>query len=176
MTFRFKPLGVAAILAASVSTAALAEAEAGLGADVNTDVTANEDGASVGAGVDTGVTAGSDTTAQVGADSDLNATGETGTATEGATTLRAGANVDIEGLEDGVAVDTVTVSEMNVNQDSLDAVTNEFGGELTSMREQIDANADLMAALEAEGYSSEDVVSVWQTAEGSVSVLVDDRS
>lgn len=217
MTFFNKPLGLAAILAATVSTGALAQdvsvggdtgvsvgaGDTSVSTDIGTDVTANEDGldagtnvnadvaandSSLGADIDGDVSAGdygvtADARADVDADSDMTSgsvtadSGATGTTDgNGMTAIRAGANVDIAALEDGVNVDTMTVSELRVNEESIDTAEADFGVELSSMRDQIAANADLVAALQAEGFEADDAVSVWQTAEGNVAILVDDRS
>ncbi|MBV7409273.1 hypothetical protein [Maritimibacter sp. DP1N21-5] len=197
MTILKKTLSLAAVLAAGVSTAALAQdtdASGGVGAGVGVNAEVGEDGLSVGAdtGVDGGVSANSDAAggaANVDGDagSTLDASNDGAPGTDNWTYGRvissiqtgAMADVDYDSITADTMIDVVTLSELEgegaENSGALDAELSAMADAQTEMRDGIAANADLTAALEAEGHTSDDVVAIWSNADGSYNVLVDDR-
>ena len=230
MTVLKKSLGLAAILAASVSGAAIAQSTAGaLGsvADSNTAANAGSDiktegniastensqvrsgakvtadtnvaasntaenagsdiktsgkaGVSVTAGADPSV-ADQNTAASLGSDIKLSGEGANWTYGQVVSSLRAGnsTNVDIAGINDGARVETVTLSQLAgqaaENSSSLDNAMEANMSNMTTMRGMISDNAEFKAMLAAEGYQPEDVIGIYGSADGSVQVLVDDRS
>lgn len=179
MTIMTRTAGLAAILAASVSGAAIAQS-VGVGGDAGIGVGVGDSGVSADVG------AGADVTAENSASgADTLSTGEAaGERTYGTviSSLRSGGNVeaDIAGITADSEVETTTVSELQGQAGdtaaALDNALAQAEGELTEMRGMISANADFQQMIEAEGYSADDVIGVYQASNGSVEVLIDDRS
>ena len=201
MTFRTKSLSLAAILAASVSGAALAQGvSVGTGGDAGASVGTGNGAASVGASL--GADASADAagsmsngngSADMGADADMDTdmAADTGdTMEDGAdamkqtygavvSSLQTGTNAeaDIGSIDAESEISTMTVSELQGNAgENAQALDNALAdAELTDFHAMIDGNAELKAALEAEGFEAEDVIGVYSTADNSFEVLVDDR-
>lgn len=196
MTNRAKLTGTAAIFVALLSAPAFA---AGVSASGDAGVSANAGGASVstGAGADAGVSAdagsagasgGTDLTAQAGSDTgNAGAKSKTG-AMAGATTYgslissyRTGTDfaATVEAAGEDVTVETMTLSELKgeagENAEALDQAMNDAGDQMDALHSAIEANSDVTAALDAEGYSADDVVAVQSDADGTLQVIVDDR-
>lgn len=190
MTFLTKSAGLAAILAASVSGAALAQS-ASLGADAGASVSADGSGSSAGIGADADVTADG---GSLGGTSSLSGEAATDMAASGASqgaadelnygrvvsSLQTGQNAeaDIAGITADSTVETTTLSELQGESGdtaaALDTALEQ--AELSSMHDMISANAEFNAMLEAEGYTADDVIGVYSKADGGVQVLIDDRS
>ncbi|OWU84897.1 hypothetical protein ATO6_11330 [Oceanicola sp. 22II-s10i] len=87
---------------------------------------------------------------------------------------------DLSGFDAESDVSFTTLSSLQgegaENGQALDNMLSERTAELDEMRGQIEANSDLMAALEAEGYEAEDVIAVQANSDTSVNIVVDDRS
>lgn len=201
MTFRTKSLSLAAILAASVSGAALAQGvSVGTGGDAGASVGTGNGAASVGAslGADAsadaaGFMSNGNGSADMGADSDMDTdmAADTGDTMEDGTdamkqtygavvsSLQTGTNAeaDIGSIDAESEISTMTVSELQGNAgENAQALDNALAdAELTDFHAMIDGNAELKAALEAEGFEAEDVIGVYSTADNSFEVLVDDR-
>ncbi|KGM49333.1 hypothetical protein [Pseudooceanicola atlanticus] len=201
MTFRTKSLSLAAILAASVSGAALAQGvSVGTGGDAGASVGTGNGAASVGAslGADASADAAGNMSngngsADMGADADMDTdmAADTGDTMEDGTdamkqtygavvsSLQTGTNAeaDIGSIDADSEISTMTVSELQGNAgENAQALDNALAdAELTDFHAMIDGNAELKAALEAEGFEAEDVIGVYSTADNSFEVLVDDR-
>lgn len=190
MTFITKSAGLAAILAASVSGAALAQS-ANLGADAGASVGADDGGVSADVGADVTADSGSmgdsgnaTSTATGDADTDMAASGTSDDMNYGRviSSIRAGQNAqaDIAGITADSQVETIALSELQgeagENASALDNALADAEGEMASMQDMIAANADFQAMLEAEGYAADDVIGVYSKADGGFEVLIDDRS
>ncbi len=188
MTFMTKTAGLAALLATTVSGAALAQSGTVSG--------------SVGANVGSGnaeLSSGASASADVTAENNSAATGDAGASTSITTdgkvmvskkltyddvvaSLRNGTNVeaDIRGVTADTSIQAVTLTGVEgVNTASsadLEAALAEAEPQLTTMRDMIDSNDEFRAMLSAQGYAVTDVIGIYQTADGAVEVLVDDRS
>lgn len=77
-------------------------------------------------------------------------------------------------------VETRTLSELQgegaENAQALDTALSRAQTQLDMLQTQVDSDATLSAAIEDEGFTSDDVLGVYQTAEGTVTVLIDDRA
>jgi len=145
-------------------------------------------GAGAGADVSAGVNAnGSDLGVNAGAGASGAGTVETGNGVLKpgvATDLTANASTDIDAAIDSAksAEDVNIVLWTQVASDNsadLKVFEDSMAGDnanIDSVHTKVEANATLMAALEAEGYDSDDVVSVQTAADGKVKLFVDDRA
>jgi uncharacterized NAD-dependent epimerase/dehydratase family protein len=167
---------ISILMATTVSTAAFAQS-------VSTDGSV-----SVGSGAD--VSAGT----SVGADASTNASGNNNAAvSEQGNSKAAKGNYGqlISGLQTS-EVSADVVSGLDANADATIVLMSELQGEaaenasalenalekqkenISGLRSEIEANADLMAALEAEGYTIDQVVAVNSTNSGEINLVVDD--
>ena len=99
--------------------------------------------------------------------------------------LRAGAETDTQTQAESDAfdadakLDVVTVSELKASKQgtttALDDALDAQAEAVDDMRASVDANADLSAELEAEGFTSEEVVAVRGNGMGGLTLIVDDR-
>ena len=99
--------------------------------------------------------------------------------------LRAGAETDtqtqaeIDAFDADAKLDVVTVSELKASKQgtttALDDALDAQAEAVDDMRASVDANADLSAELEAEGFTSEEVVAVRGNGMGGLTLIVDDR-
>ena len=82
------------------------------------------------------------------------------------------------GQESGRNAERVSVIEGDAaeNATAFQAVIEAQSQSLAQLTTSIEANAAISAALEAEGFSSDDVVAVTATAEGNLTIIVDDIS
>lgn len=171
-------------LIAGASTAALAQADVNVdaGADGAVGVEAGDNGV----GVDVG--AGAEGNAGAGLNGNANANANAaGNASAGVnygqiiSDLRTGGVTvaDIEGLEAGADVQIVTLSEIRgnaaENASALDEAVSSLEASIGELRTALEANAEISAELEAEGYTADDVVAVTTSADGSVTIIVDDE-
>lgn len=189
MTSNLAKSTIAALLAGTVSTAAIA-GSTGLeaGADVEAGVSGTmETAQSATDQVDNAVTSTAeevqDSTAEVAdtmeggasADAEVNY----GTVISGLNTgSTAAAATEIEALGEDVTVDTVLLSEVegDAQGNALDNAIDKQADAMASFHEAIEANADLTAALEEEGFAAEDVVGFESEGEGEVTLVIDDRA
>ena len=182
-----------AVLAASLSTAAFADAGVKAGAGVS---------AGVGVG---GVSAGVSGSAGADANAPMKSAspGASGSAQAGTGPGRcAGAGVEnygqivsafqsgsenpsdwateIGALSADATVNIVTLSELKgeaaENASALDSFIADAGTDVEATRSAIKANSDLTAALEAQNYTPDDVVAVMVNGDSEATLIVDDRS
>ncbi len=90
----------------------------------------------------------------------------------------AGAAAEIEALGADITVDTVLLSEIEGDNqaNALDNALNTQADAMAGFHDAIEANADLTAALEAEGFAADDVVGFQSEGEGEVTLVIDDRA
>ena len=90
------------------------------------------------------------------------------------------ADVDLAGVTDEANVTIVLLSSLQGNAATeaaaLDQALSANADALTTLHSNIEANAAIKAKLEAEGYTADDVVAVTSSADGAVTVYVDDRA
>ena len=88
------------------------------------------------------------------------------------------ASADLSGFDTDSDVTFTTLSSLQgegaENAQALDNAISENQAQIDEMRSSITANADLMAALEAEGYEAEDVVAVETDGDTGFTFYVDD--
>lgn len=81
---------------------------------------------------------------------------------------------------DSSSIETVLLSELqgeaSGNAEALDQALTAQDAQIADVRSAIDGNPALTGALDAEGYTSSDVVAVDQGAEGNVTLVIDDQS
>lgn len=202
MTFSTKTLSLAAILAATVSGAAIADGNGvGVGANGGASVSVGAGGNGNGVGgdmsADAGVKAGAGVETAPGQNksADMNVTGGGNTemaADAGASdewnygrvvsSIRTGtfADVDLSSVGDDAEFDIMALSglkgEAAGNAQALDNALADNSATVDDLQAKVDANTDLAAKIEEEGYSTEDVVAIYTKADGSYEVLIDDRS
>lgn len=86
---------------------------------------------------------------------------------------------EIAALAEDPQVEIVTLSELNgqgaMNAQAFDKLLEEKSADLSSARMAIESNADLVAALEEESYTPEQVVMVEVESDANVTLVVDDR-
>ena len=171
---------MAALLASTFSTAAFAQ--------------------SVSVGSDAGASAGGNAGANLGADVSTGASDNAAGAVSGnaAATAQGNAGSDqnygqlISGLQTGqTSADAISdydgTSEASIvlmsdlkgnaaeNASALDNAISKQEETISEMRSEIEANADLKAMLEAEGYAVDQVVAVNSDTSGKVTLVVDDN-
>jgi hypothetical protein len=164
----------AAVLAASLSTAALAQtADVGVGAKVGAkaDVAAGAAGNDVAANANASAGAKSDMKMNVG---------------QIVSSFRNGSEVstewaaELQGLSPDAEVNIVKLSELKgsaaENSAALDQVIADAQADLTTALPTIEANAELKAALEAQSFAADDVVAVMVDGDSQVTLIVDDAS
>jgi len=203
MTFNSKSLSLAAILAASVSGAAIAQenttTETAPGVEfedegsmelpqdemgTNTDVSTGMDGTG---SMDS--TAGMDSTTEMDSGSEMSASndmepGNSDKWTYGKvlSSMKSGENteVDLSTVEADAEIDTIKLSEVSGNADenaqSLDTALAQNESEMDEFQNSIADNDQINAAVEADGFSSDNVLGVYKTANGTIEVLIDDRA
>ncbi|MFD2646190.1 hypothetical protein ACFSX5_00090 [Devosia albogilva] len=118
-------------------------------------------------------TSGSDSAANVSADAEVNY--------DSIISNLQGSDVssaDIVALGADAQIDIVTLSELQGNAgDDGEAVGEAVSSQATMLAEltaAIEANADVQAALAAEGFTSDDIVAVASSSEGNLTIVVDD--
>ncbi|MCO6383934.1 MAG: hypothetical protein JXQ91_12450 [Vannielia sp.] len=177
---------IAAVLAGSLGTAAFAgsvgvDAEAGVSGAVSG---ATETAQSTANQVENAVTStaqevqdGATDMAENGASAKAKVNfGSVISGLNNGTTAQAAA--DIEALGADVSVDTVLLSEIEGagNSNALDKALSTQADAMVSLHEAIEANSELTAALEAEGFEADDVVGFESEGEGEVTLVIDDRA
>jgi len=163
---------MSALMATTVSTAAFAQ------------TTSTDAGAGVGADVSAG--------ASVGADASTNASGNSNAADKGNSKAAKGnygqlisglqsseVSADVVSGLDVEADATITLlsdlkGEAAENASALDNALSKQEDSIADLRTEIETNAELMAALEAEGYSVDQVVAVNSANSGEITLVVDD--
>jgi hypothetical protein len=180
---KLSALALGTALTLSMPLAALAQdADAGVTLDggVQTELGGEDAGADVGidAGVDAGVSAegASDMGVDVGADASAGAYtyGDLDNAIHGAGTA------DFSAVTADTEIEIVEISSLGddgeFTADAFAESRADFQADIDLLQSKISGNADITAALEAEGYTDSDVVAVWTQADGSLTVFVDSQS
>lgn len=173
-------------LIAGASSAALAQADVNVdaGADGAVGVEAGDNGVGVDVGAGAEGNAGAGLNGNANANADANAAGNASAGVNYGqiiSDLRTGGVTvaDIEGLEAGADVQIVTLSEIRgnaaENASALDEAVSSLEASIGELRTVLEANAEISAELEAEGYTADDVVAVTTSADGSVTIIVDDE-
>ena len=94
--------------------------------------------------------------------------------------LSGSAAIDLSGVTDEANVTIVLLSSLQGNADTeaaaLDQALSANADAMTTLHSNVEANATIKAKLEAEGYTSDDVVALTSSADGAVTVYVDDRA
>lgn len=177
---------LAALMALGIAGGASAQS---LGASADVNAGAGDNGsvaADVGVGADASV-AKSDNAAGAGASKEMGTDMSVASANSGVKTygqlvssLRTSdtMNADLSGFDAETDVAVTALSELQgeaaENGAALDDILSERNAEIEEMRSNITANADLAAALEAEGYSADDVVAMETHGDSGVTFFVDD--
>jgi hypothetical protein len=132
------------------------------------------------AGVNVGVDAGAGVSvetplvdATIGAGADVSADSNYDSLTS---TLSGSANADLTTVTDQSQVTIVLLSSISGEAGGFDEAFAANAEGNTALQGNISGNAAISAKLEAEGYTSADVVAVKSNADGSILVYVDDRS
>ncbi len=175
---------LAALMALGLAGGAMAQSS-NANADVGVDTGAS---GSVGASADVaasgnaGGNAQSDTKTETMAESGSMVESEGGVKTFGqlVSSLRTSDTItaDLSGFDAESDVTFTALSELQgegaENAQAIDQILSERQEELDELRSGIEANTDLMAALEAEGYVAEDVIAVETDGDAGVTFYVDD--
>lgn len=167
-------LAIAGLFAASVSSAALAQANVGIG--VNAGANAGDTGMGIGADVAAGAAAGAAANAAAGVGSNQAQGMNYG---QVIASLRAAGDVsaEIEALDEDASLRVILLSELRGeaagNAQALGEALSHQKERVADFRNAIEANATLSATLEAEGYSADDVVAVTTAADGEVVLIVE---
>ncbi|MEC7760283.1 MAG: hypothetical protein VX874_00035 [Pseudomonadota bacterium] len=193
MTNSKKSLTLAALLAGTVATGALAQ---GVSADVGGGVSADVGGGNGSISADVGtsgsvsageapgnsgvageVTGNGELVAQGG---DMEAPGQSGDWNYGriVSSIQTGANADVnfDEIGDDATFDVMVLSEIQGNASgNAQALDNAMASMEGDWSADIEANEQLSAALEESGYEAENVIGIYANADGSYEVLVDDR-
>lgn len=169
-----------------------ADAGGSMGADVGTDSGSTMGSATADAGSSLGADVGDD---GASADAGTNLTAEAGNSGKAKTGAMAGEMTygnlissyrsgsdfaaTVEGADEDVTVQTMTLSELKgeagENAEALDQAMADAGDQMDALHSAIEANSEVTAALDAEGYTADDVVAVQSGANGELQVIVDDR-
>jgi hypothetical protein len=186
-------LTIAGLLAASVSTVAVAQgagqgvgAGAAAGAGANASEGAGQggnQGVGVGAGGGVGVGAGAGAAhgADVSAAARAGAPARADAPNYGTliSSLRSSriASTDLEAVDDSTTIRIYTLADLRgnaaENAQALDNALANQQGSASDLRTEIEANTTLAAALEAEGYTADDVVAVTTHTDGGIILIVD---
>ena len=174
---KLSALALSTALALSMPLAALAQ-DAGVGVTLDGGVSTELGGedAGVDVGVDAGAEAGVEAGAEVSGDADADATssytyGDLDAALQGAGTA------DLSGVTAETEIEIVEVGSLGEDGDFTAAAYGEaragYDADIGVLQSNVEANADIVAAIEAAGYASDDVVGVWSQADGSLTVFVE---
>ncbi|MCC5968534.1 MAG: hypothetical protein JJU15_01135 [Pararhodobacter sp.] len=173
---------IATLFAASVSSVAVAQtgADVDVGADANVGVEGDVDvGADGEVTTQTGVTTQPTTAPQTGAATQVEAGVERPHYGEIMTSLQAAgdASADIQAVEASTSAQVVLLSDLYgdaaENAGALEQAIEAHEDRIDGLRGAIQTNAELSGALEAEGYTVDDVVAVSTGAYGDVLLIVD---
>jgi len=151
---------IAVLMSASALPALAQDAAAGtdVGAGVNVETPAGDAAVDAAAGADA-------------MDSSFNSV---------AAAISGAADTDLSAVTDESKVTIVLLSSLSGDAATegadLDSAISANAEAMTSLHANIDGNAAIKAKLEAEGYTSADVVAVQSAADGAATVYVDDRS
>lgn len=179
-------LTAVAVMLASTSGLAMAQATVGVDAGGVSTETGTDANASAGASGDSGnsdvgANVNANTSASANTDASANASGDAEVNYGSIISNLQGSNVtsaDIEALGADAQIDVVTLSELQGNAaENSEALGEAVSAQATMLPEltaAIDANADVQAALAAEGFTSDHIVAVTSSGEGNLTIVVDD--
>lgn len=155
-------------------------AQTDVGVDAGVD--ASKDGVNVDVGADTDVKAGEslDANASVGAGASATVDAEDNNFDALSAALATSGDFDFSVVTDETDITIVLISGLDgdiaVDGAGLDEELASSADAQTTLHTNIDGNAAIKAKLEAEGFTSSDVVAVKSKADGSILVYVDDRA
>lgn len=122
-----------------------------------------------------GVELGGDT--QVGVDAGALLDVDTLTHADVDAAIQSSGSVNLDDVDATTDIRIVTLSSLAANDGGDASVLSDsrtaFEADISALQGNISANADVVAALEAEGYTAEDVVAVWTHGSGTVVLFVD---
>lgn len=158
------------------------------GVDAAAGAQAGENGvdldADADAGVEGGVDAGSNAEVGVGADlrSDSMVDGEAGTSayTYGDldAALQGAGTANLSSINADTTIEIVGISTLGddgeFTADAYGETSADYQSDVTALQGNVEGNADIVAALEEDGYTTDDVVAVWSQADGTLTVFVED--
>lgn len=184
MTTKTRSIALATLLATTISGAAMADisldtggslgvsvGDSGISTDGGLSVNASEDGLNADLGGALNADADGETEGSLAADGSANVSTDEGEASGG---------LLLSSMLDGDELNATTVTELmakgSIDEEGLDAAVSANAEAIASMRDAIAADAELSAALDAEGYAAEDVIGAQAMADGSTRLVIDDRS
>ncbi|WP_417578643.1 hypothetical protein [Pelagibacterium sp.] len=182
---KLSALALGTALTLSMPLTALAQdADAGVTLDggVATELGGEDSGVDTGVelGVDTGVATegSSDMSVDVGANADAAVSsytyGDLDDAIHGAGTA------ELSGVTADTEIEIVEISDLgedgDLNAEAFADSRADFQSDVDLLQSSISENADLVSALEAEGYTHDEVVAVWTQADGALTVFVDSQN
>ena len=184
---KLSALALGTALTLSMPFAALAQdADAGVTLDggVQTKLGGEDANADVGvdAGVDVGVDAGMPAEGagetSVGVDADASAGAYTYANLDDA--IHGAGTADFSAVTADTEIEIVEISSLGEDgeftADAFAESRGDFQADIDLLQSNISGNADITAALEAEGYTESEVVGVWTQADGSLTVFVDSQN
>lgn len=91
--------------------------------------------------------------------------------------IQAGKSADVSAITEGSTINFVLLSDVKTHgkTTALQNALKKNSGEASTLRASVEANATLMAQLQAAGYTSDQVVAVVLNADGSFTVVIDDQ-
>jgi hypothetical protein len=156
----------------------LVTAQADVGVDAGVDASSSGVDAQVGA--DANATTGESLDANAAAGASASVDAEDNSFASLSAALAGSSTFDFSAVTDETDITIILVSELDgdiaVDGAGLDEDISANADAQTALHANIDGNAAIKAKLEAEGYTSSDVVAVKSKADGSVLVYVDDRA
>ena len=182
---KLSALALGTALGLSMPLAALAQ-DAGVGVTLDGGVATELGGedAGVDVGVDAGVDADAEAGVDVGVDADAEVSGDVDAAS-GHTfadldaALQGAGTADLSGVTAETEIEIVEVDSLGEDGEFTAAAYGEaradFESDIGLLQTNIEGNADFVAAIEAAGYTTQDVVAVWSEADGSLTVFVESQ-
>ncbi|WP_332718247.1 hypothetical protein [Pelagibacterium mangrovi] len=93
--------------------------------------------------------------------------------------LQGMADADLEAVTADTEIEIVPLSSLDdetaaQNADEYTTGVTDETGDMSDIRAAIEANTHISAALEAQGYTAEDVAALWVQGDGALTIFVDD--
>lgn len=171
----FTKILATAALIASTSSLALAQADVGVDAGASGDV--GVEAGSNGVGVDASGNANAKSNADASAGGAGGGDVNFGSIVSSLRTSSVAA-ADIEALGADAQIDVITLAEIQgnaaENASAIDEAVSAQSATIEELQAAIEANADVQAALDAEGFTADQIVAVTANGEGSLTIIVDD--
>lgn len=93
------------------------------------------------------------------------------------TAIQSSGSVTLDDVDATTDIEIVAISTLSANDGGDASILADtraaFDADITALKDRVSANAELVAALEAQGYTADDVVAVWSQANGALTVFVD---